>query len=181
MFETLETAELDGDLRLRSGDRKLAAAVAGLNIGIIWLFFAFGDRPIASGMSFQTVLQGCILLSVPYLVILIATLVKADRLVGLISASLASLGLTIFPLLAFVSWLTTYRPGPMALLAPASLALGAPARAAIRELTGKAKFLVWAGTLAIVLGCYFWFSVLVYLGQQYLYVPCPASPCHWNL
>ncbi len=69
----------------------------------------------------------------------------------------------------------------MMFLAPISLAFGATAKAALRAFQGKAKFLIWTVILAVLLGYYFWFSVLIYLGQKWLYVPCPAEPCHWQL
>jgi len=179
MFESSELSNRSDELRLTLACRRWAAAVAVSGIGIIWVFFVFGDRPIASGMTFPSVLQGCILLSVPYLAILIAVLLNADRSVGLISASLCPLALIIFPFLAFVSWFVTNRAGPMTLLAPATLVLCAPAGAAIRSLPSKPKFLIGVGTLAILLGFYFWHSMLIYLGQEVLYVPCPpATPCH---
>ena len=179
MFESVESSRTDADVTLTPEMRQCEVVVAMLAIGIIWAFFTWGERPLASGMTPRSVLQGCILLSVPYVALLISALINADWTSGLLSASVALLAAVYFPFLAFVSWITTSRVGPMLLLAPTSAALFAPAIQAIRGLSSKVKFLVWAAGLALLLGYYFWSGVQVYLGQRYLYVPCdPNVPCH---
>ena len=181
MLEDFELPKAGDKLTLQSDDRNWAITAAVLDLAIIWTFFAFGDRPIATGMSFRASLQGCVFLSFPFLSLLVTALLRKDRLMSLLSASMFPLALILFPFLAFVSWLISNRPGPMMFLAPISLAFGATAKAALRGFQGKAKFLIWTATLAVLLGYYFWFSVLIYLGQKSLYVPCPAEPCHWPL
>jgi hypothetical protein len=178
MFEYVEPTRTDNDVTLTPGMRRCELVAAIVAIVIIWLFFAFDERPVASGMTPRSVLQGCILLSVPFLALLILALINADWISALLSASVALLAVLYFPFLAFVSWFTTSRVGPMSLLAPASAALFAPATQAISGLGRKAKFLTLTAALVILLAYYFWFGVQVYLGQRYVYIPCdPNIPC----
>ena len=179
MFEYVEQSRTDAAVTLSPGMRRCEFVVAVLAIAIIWAFFVWGERPAASGMTPLSVLQGCILLSVPYVALLIAALISADWTSSLLSASVALLAAIYFPFLAFVSWFTTSRGGPMLLLTPTCAALFAPAIQAIRGSSSKGKFLIWTAVLVLLLGFCFWSGVQVYLGQKYIYIPChPNVPCH---
>ena len=178
MFENFESDEDVPEVGLTPRSRLCAGMIALVNIGIIWAFFLWGDRPGATGMTFRSMLHGCIMLSVPFIALLIATLLKADWIAGLLCASLASLAPVCFPFLAFCSWFVTYHAGPMLFLAPTGMILFVPAVKAFRGLSGKAGFVIWSCVLSLLLGYFFWISTQVYLGQKSLYVPCPPDvPC----
>lgn len=179
MFQTFETDDHPAAVELTPGTRRFAAIVASADLAIIWAFFLWGDRPVASGLYSRGMLQGCMLLSLPFLVLLASTLAKTDRATGFLSASLAVLAIVYFPLLAFYSWFVTHRAGPMFFMVPVGVALAYPALRSLRRRGGKLRFALGAAGLVVLLGYFFWYSTNVYLGQKALYVPCdPKVPCH---
>lgn len=181
MFDDYQLAERQEDLVLSMGQRKAAAVVAALDMAIIWMYFAFADRPIATGMTSRSVLHGCIVLTLPFLTLFVAALLKRDGTTGLFAGALVPLAVLLFPFFAFVSWYTTGRPGPMVLLSLVSLGCIVPAIASLRRTVGKAKFVLWVLGLALLLGNYYWFATLVYLGQRALWISCPPNiSCHYR-
>ena len=179
MFENGELAEGHQELVLNARERKAAAVVAWLDTAIMWMYSTFAGRLGATGMTSRSVLHGSVMLTLPFLVLFLAALRKRDFATGLLAAAIVPLALLLFPFCAFASWFTTARPGPLLLLCPVSLGCMVPAIASLRRTASKAKFVLWTLGLAFLLGNYYWFGTLVYLGQKALWAPCPPNiSCH---
>jgi hypothetical protein len=156
------------DLEVANGERKYIAMIAAVCIATIWLLEIFGSHALP--MSKQSALQGAILFSLPYLLLLGILKTPFDRIIFVAIISFGLLGIVWFPFVGFVSWFISYHPGPVTLLCPLNAALAVLAVRMWPRDPLRFRSLLWAILWSIPIGYYFFFSMLVWLQEKSLYV-----------
>ena len=159
------------ELEVSRTERSLIAAIATLSIIVVWLYKVFANNGVP--MSHRSALQAAILLTVPYLFLIVILKAPLDRIILVVTSSFAILSVFWFPFVAFVSWFVSYRPGAVAALCPLNAVLWIPTVKMWRRTPRRVSAFLWSIFWAVPLGYYVFYSVLVWLQEKALYVPPP--------